>query len=218
MAKLSGPLFSANAVGRFAGAIVYNVWRGIQYAKKLTSPAQPRTPRQLHIRAIFAQLSQAWQGISDGQRTAWQLWADANQPADPQFNRNTPWSGMNAFVGLNIITLDMMGESHDDPPVIVSPDPLVNLAAAYADTTLTVSWTALGATEKANIWRWYNPSPARNPNIQLYKHWTYVVGAEAQCSEGSPQPGTHYFVGRAITMADGQSSTYESCKVTVPAP
>ena len=215
MAKVSGPLFSANAVGRFAGAIVYNVWRGIQYAKKLTSPAQPRTPRQLHIRALFAQLSQAWQGITGGQRIAWQVWADANQPADPQFGRNTPWSGMNAFVGLNIIKLDIGEAVNDDPPVVVSPDPLTSLAAAYADTTLTITWDATADTQQVDVWSWINPSPARNPNIQLYTHLFYMPGEGGQEIIAAPIMGTHYFIGRAILEADGQSSTYESCRVTV---
>jgi hypothetical protein len=216
MAKVAGPLYSANAVGRFANAIVYNVWRGIQYAKKLTSPAQPRTPRQLLIRGYLAQLSQAWQGLTGAQRTAWQVWADANQPADPQFNRNTPWSGMNAFVGLNVLKLDIGEAVNDDPPVDVAPDPLSTFAAAYADTTLTVSWDAPPAAVLGDVWLWINPSPARNPNIQLFTHSQYSEAAGTQVTYTAPSPGTYYFLGRAILTTDGQHSTYERTQVTVP--
>lgn len=215
MAKVAGPLFSANAVGRFANAIVYNVWRGIQYAKKLTSPAQPRTARQLQIRGYFSQLSQAWQGLTGPQRTSWQIWADANQPADPQFNRNTPWSGMNAFVGLNVIKLDIAEAVNNDPPEVVAPDPLAAFAAADVAGELTVTWTPTADTQKADLWWWTNPSPARNPNVQLFKHWIYIDGELGTKIYSSPPPNTYYFLGRTILEADGQSSTYERCQVTM---
>lgn len=215
MAKLSGPLFSANAVGRFAGSIVYNIWRGIQYGKKLTSPAQPRTPRQLLIRGFLAQLSTAWQSLSSGQRGAWQTWADNNQPADPQFNRNTPWSGMNAYVGKNIIRLDISEAVVDDPPQIPAPDPLANFAAADAAGDLTITWDGTPETQRCDLWWYKNVSPARNPNKQLMRHWIYVEGQLGTKVFVAAPAQTYYLYGSTINVADGQRSVWQSCKATI---
>ena len=46
MAKTSGPLFSLDARGKFGGAAVYSVWKGISYVRQLVTPANPMTTNQ----------------------------------------------------------------------------------------------------------------------------------------------------------------------------
>jgi hypothetical protein len=215
MAKVSGPLHSTNAVGRFAGSHIYNNWRGVQYCKQLTAPANSPTPRRLRMRGILSQLAQAWQGLTDAQRVDWQVWADANQPLDPQFGRNTPWSGFNAYCALNSRLLDLDQSTIADPPVAVAPDPVLDFAAAFAAGDITLTWTATAGTNlSCDVWYYRNPSPARNPNIQAHKHHSYTSGEDGTATIASAEAGTWYFLARVVSEDDGQVSTYVSAKVT----
>lgn len=215
-AKLSGPLFSTNAVGSIGGALTYNNWRGIQYVKALTPPSQPRTPRQLEIRAFMNILSGAWQGLTDAQRLGWNVWADAHQPNDDQFNRPTPWSGFNAFVGLNMLVEDMVGTYAQTAPVVVGPDPPAVFTVTQDVDDVDVTWTATGGTNfVCDIWKVTFASVARNPNIQLFKHLTYAVGETGTYTDTAPGGGTHHYLGRIVDEDNGQSSTYQRDRVTM---
>lgn len=46
MAKLTGPLFSMDASGAFADAIVFSKWKGRNTARRLVTPSNPRTSGQ----------------------------------------------------------------------------------------------------------------------------------------------------------------------------
>jgi len=216
MAKVAGPLHSTNAVGRFAGSHVYNQWRGIQYCKKLTAPAQPQTARQLLIRGFLAQLSIAWGTLTAAQRAGWQTWADQHQPNDPQFNRPIPWSGMNAYVALNTLLLDLGETAVATAPVVAGPDPPAAFAAVEAIGDVTITWTATAGTNMAcDIWKVSFLSPARNPNVQLFKHLDFADGETGTYTDTAPGAGTHHYLGRIISEDDGQSSTYERVQVTM---
>lgn len=43
MAKVSGPLFSVDASGGYAGSLVFAKWKGRNYARQLVIPSNPRT-------------------------------------------------------------------------------------------------------------------------------------------------------------------------------
>lgn len=46
MAKLTGPLFSMDASGSFAGAMVFSKWKGRNYARQLVIPSNPHSADQ----------------------------------------------------------------------------------------------------------------------------------------------------------------------------
>lgn len=46
MAKVSGPLFSMDASGKFAGALVFGKWKGRNVARQLVTPANPQSANQ----------------------------------------------------------------------------------------------------------------------------------------------------------------------------
>ena len=50
MAKVSGPLFSVDASGGYAGTLVFAKWKGRNYARQLVVPANPRTADQEQAR------------------------------------------------------------------------------------------------------------------------------------------------------------------------
>lgn len=54
MAKLSGPMLSLDARGKFGNAIVFSGWKGIQTARQLVTPANPRSNDQMTSRTKLA--------------------------------------------------------------------------------------------------------------------------------------------------------------------
>jgi hypothetical protein len=52
MAKVSGPLMSMDARGKFAGALVFSGWKGRPTVRQLVTPANPQTVNQQAARNI----------------------------------------------------------------------------------------------------------------------------------------------------------------------
>jgi hypothetical protein len=61
MARTTAPLFSLDASGTIANAIVFSKWRGRQYVRRHSVPKNPRTPAQMGIRAMMKFLGQIYQ-------------------------------------------------------------------------------------------------------------------------------------------------------------
>lgn len=53
MAKVSGPLFSVEASGKFGSALVFFPWKGINVVRQLIKPANPRTGGQGDQRLVL---------------------------------------------------------------------------------------------------------------------------------------------------------------------
>lgn len=52
MAKISGPMFSLDARGKFAGALVFSSWKGRPVVRQLVTPANPMSAEQQIARNI----------------------------------------------------------------------------------------------------------------------------------------------------------------------
>lgn len=50
MAKVTGPLMSMDASGKFAGALVFSKWKGRPTVRQLVTPSNPRSSDQVAIR------------------------------------------------------------------------------------------------------------------------------------------------------------------------
>jgi len=50
MAKVTGPLMSMDARGKFAGALVFSVWKGRPTVRQLVTPANPMSANQMTVR------------------------------------------------------------------------------------------------------------------------------------------------------------------------
>ena len=78
MAKVSAPLFSIDASGQFAKAIVFGAWKGIKYARHYVIPANPNTTEQQVIRGYFTLAVNAWKQETATVKTAWNTYANTN--------------------------------------------------------------------------------------------------------------------------------------------
>jgi hypothetical protein len=91
MATVKGPLFSVDASGQVAGAIVFTSWKGRNVVRRHAVPANPRSGGQLSVRAMMKFLAQYWASLTSAEQTDW----DARAAAENI-------SPFNAFVSYNM--------------------------------------------------------------------------------------------------------------------
>lgn len=72
MAIVRGPLFSIDARGAIADAIVFGSWKGIPWVREHFIPQNPKTDDQIAQRLIFTQGVTQWHTLSDAQKILWQ--------------------------------------------------------------------------------------------------------------------------------------------------
>ena len=64
MAKVTGPLFSIGARNKFAGALVYFPWKGLNVVRELVKPSQPREPAVMNVRIKMKSLGKVSNAFS----------------------------------------------------------------------------------------------------------------------------------------------------------
>ena len=90
MVKLNAPLMSLDASGTVANSITFAKWKGRNYARVRVIPSNPRSEKQIGIRAIIKFLGQQWASIGPANQATWQDLAS-----------QTNVSEFNAYVGKN---------------------------------------------------------------------------------------------------------------------
>lgn len=90
MVKVAAPMLSLDASGSLAGALVFSKWKGRNYVRSLVKPANPKSVKQVSVRAMFKFLAQEWTNNSTAFKATW------NDLADDQVI-----SPFNAFMGFN---------------------------------------------------------------------------------------------------------------------
>ena len=73
MAKVSGPLFSVEASGKFGSALVFFPWKGINVVRQLIKPANPQTGAQGDQRLILGGTGRACSVVNTTSDYAGQL-------------------------------------------------------------------------------------------------------------------------------------------------
>lgn len=91
MASVKGPLFSLDASGTIAGAVVFSKWKGRNYVRRHAVPANPKSVGQVSSRVMLKFLSQFWDSLTAGEQTGWETRA-----------ASTNISPFNAFVAYNM--------------------------------------------------------------------------------------------------------------------
>jgi len=69
MARVFAPLCSFDARGQVARAIVFSIWKGINYVRRYIIPQNPQTAAQTYVRAIFSMAVDGWHYLAD--QDAW---------------------------------------------------------------------------------------------------------------------------------------------------
>ena len=87
MAKVTGPLFSIDASGKFGDSMVFGKWKGINYVRRHVTATQPNTKKQIAVRDKFRQATALYQRLSGDDKAAWKLKASGQ-----------PLTGYNLFI------------------------------------------------------------------------------------------------------------------------
>lgn len=77
MAKVNGPLFSLQASGKLANAIVYSVWKGIPYVREYVVPSNPNSLGQRNTRSATSFFSKYWKSLIQADKDSWIAAANA---------------------------------------------------------------------------------------------------------------------------------------------
>ena len=97
MAKVTGPLFSIDAAGKFGDSMVFAKWKGINYVRRHTKATQPNTARQKSVRSRFTEAAAMYQLLNGADKAAWKTRAAGR-----------PLTGYNLFMKYTCDTLKHM--------------------------------------------------------------------------------------------------------------
>ena len=147
MKYVPGPMF-----GQFSGSqgnttASHNKFGS--YTRNRIIPVDPRTAKQLAVRALIQGFSEFWRTLSQAQRDGWKFLGDQMQRLDTQGQSYT-LTGLQAFTSINM-NRDVLGLAvSQDAPALDVPTNIFTLtpaAAAVAQSFEIDSNVALAATQ-----------------------------------------------------------------------
>lgn len=71
MATTKAPLFGLAASGSIGGSLVFSVWRGRTYVRRLSIPRNPKSGLQIGMRASMRFITQDFKNLTVAQKAAW---------------------------------------------------------------------------------------------------------------------------------------------------
>jgi hypothetical protein len=205
---------SSEARGRVGGT-VYNTWRGIRYAKQQTSPAQPRSIRQLQIRAWAVYLVRLWATIGDDARLLWNNYA-VEHPDIDWTNRSRRLTGLNWFVRVNTRLLDIPKPIITSPPTAAAPNPLELFAAADGSGSSVLTWTATADWgDYVQVFVQGPHSAGAKSSIHKAKLNQYAQGPSGTATLASLPAGTYDVWARVVYQDTGLASAWVADRAVV---
>jgi hypothetical protein len=214
MVKVLAPLHSAEARGR-VGGLVYNTWRGMSYAKSQTAPSQPRSKKQLNIRAFGIRLARAWQGLTAAQRLSWNNYASLHLETDGMGSPKR-LTGLNWYIRLNSRMLQMGLTPATSAPAIAAPPAPTGFAAADGAGQSVITF----ATQPAGTSLWIQDdgphSPGRKSLLNKSVFATTIAMITATYTVTGLNAGTHDLFARCVFASNGLASPWVSddCLIT----
>lgn len=212
MAKVLNPLSSEDARGKFGSVIVFTGWRTIKVVRSRVSPTNPRSTRQLDVRAILAGLSTAWASLTSGQVTAWNDYA-ASVALTNLFGEYR-MSGFNAYQRLNFFVVDNGGAANASPPVTAFKGNLTAFAAASGGGAgeVDLTWTVPvgGAlTDMVDVWATgAQPNANRSAQESEFRHDSYEAGNSTGVTVTGLTSSAWYWFRARFVMVDGRAGLF----------
>lgn len=172
MVKVNAPALSLDASGSLAGTLVFSKWKGRNYVRQLTIPANPKSGGQVGVRAMFKFLSQIWDGLSDANKATWldraeqlvasnfngfmsynqRRWRDFNTPTkeDPATETGTAPSGPTGVATPDVrsITITLTdGANAPDWGYAIFRSLTGTFSLAFSNCIAVVPWSGAATTE-----------------------------------------------------------------------
>lgn len=142
---------------------VYAKNRAGNYIRTKVTPVNPRTSAQLGQRSAVTNLSQAWRGLTEAKRAAFNAAVSNFQKTDIFGDLRKP-SGFNLYMRLNLNLLAIGESTIDTPPVPSAVEDIVIGALTAVNTpTLSLAYTPASGTDTTIIVRATPPvSPGKS--------------------------------------------------------
>ena len=206
--KVRSPMHSIDVRGKFGTSLVFAIWRGLNYIRGLTIPANPQTDRQMLVRGYMTTLSRAWAALVDGERQAWRDYALLH-PVNNVFGQTFLPSGFNVYVGLNSLVLDQGLTAIDTPPIVAGPGGIAGLTASpEIPLSILLDFTAPGSGMAIEVQATGIIPPGRIVQENQYRHVAYTVGTVDNQSLQELAAGEKYGVRVRIVLPDGQAGPW----------
>lgn len=175
-----GPL--AGQISGSLGSVVFSHNKGGAYMRNRVTPTKATSEYAVTAKARMTTASQAWQGLTDDQQTAWREWAKTN-PIMNAIGQSRIVAGHVSYIRINILAIMCGVAALTEPPVTPAPGPLIYLAlsADIGAGTFDVTFqaTPLGATEKLMVWAALVDSKGIKYVENLYKLVTVSAAEQA---------------------------------------
>ena len=208
MVKVAAPMLSLEASGTIANSMTFSKWKGRPYVRTRVTPANPRTPKQMGIRAVMAFLARQWANLTDAQQSTWEEKA-----------KQTNVSPFNAFAGTNAFEWRNGHYPSKTYPAARSSSapsaPTVSVTGGQRQVAISITKTTTPPSWGYSIHR--STQSGINPS------WTNAVALVAAAANGNatfldtPLPaGTYYYVVKPFNedCKDGAASAKQSATVT----
>lgn len=149
--------------------------RGGAYFRTKVTPSNPQTSAQLNVRSLFTSLSQAWKGLTEEQRNAWNAAVSLYKRTNIFGDLKEP-SGINLFQRLNN-NLAQIGEATILEPPLPAEVPalfITGLAASTGAGTLGITFEPTPAPAGTSFV--VRASKPLSPGISYSKNQMRVIG------------------------------------------
>lgn len=148
MAKVKYSALVSEMSGKLNGSVLAKNRSGSYIRTKIT-PVNPQTVAQTAVRNRLSAMSQAWKGLTENQRSAWNSSVEDWQKTNI-FGDTVKPSGQNLFVGVNANVLNAGGSQLTNPPVKVGVTALTSLSFAFDTVAGTADLTFAPTPVPAN--------------------------------------------------------------------
>lgn len=172
------------------------------YLRTKVTPTNPQTTYQLGARASFTGFSQAWRGLTEAQRVAWNAAVSDYQRTDIFGDLKSP-TGLNLYVRLNR-ELSLIGvASISVPPLPAAVGAVTATALAAAEGAGTISLTMDGAVPAGTSIKVY-ATPSISPGRAYVKSDYRFIGSFAAAEATPLDIATEYDARFGAVGAEGQ--------------
>lgn len=216
--SVAGNTFSRNGTGN--------------YMRARTTPTNPKTARQNHIRAVMGVVASAWaQTLSPAQRLAWKVFA-MNMPEKNKVGETYYGSAYMQYVRCNIAAINAgLPEILDGPTVFVRPDqdPVLEGELDETNQEVTVAFDdTLDYIDEDDAGMHIYVGVPQNPSVEYFDGpWRYAatILGDSVTPLTSPQQiatpwpvaeGQRVWIEARIQRADGRvSETFRHTAIVV---
>jgi len=182
------------------------------YVRQKVSPVQPRTQRQLEVRALFAELSRRFSNfLTDSQQEAWRQ-AAASTPVRDVFGDSITLTGINLYTQLNAVRMLQGLDPLDNPPPVVEVPGLNSWVASFTDFQLSVAFDPSPVPPDFGLAIW--ATEPVNPGVAFVEHklrLLTILPAETEAPYNITQAYVERFgslaLGKAVYLAGQLVST-----------